>query len=160
MEKLPVQIRRATRRDVPLITSSWLKSFRDGYMVRGIPNNTYYYNHHKILEALLPRGIVLVACNEEDPNQILGWCCAEVVDTALVIHYIYVKHPFRKFHIATKMVNLLLESEKPPAVIYTHKTVAAKNIIKDKELEWLYNPYLVFQVLGEEEESHAETTDG
>jgi len=146
---LPVEIRRATKRDIPFITSSWLKSFRDGYWARGIPNNIYYYNQHKILEQLLPKGIVLVACNEQDPDQILGYVCAEVVDTALVIHYMYVKHPFRKFGIATKLVMLLEQSEKPPAIMYTHKTAAAKAIILAKELKWIYNPYLVFDKLPE-----------
>lgn len=147
MSQLPVQIRRATKRDIPFITSSWLKSFRDGYFARGIPNTTYYYHHHRILEQLLPRGITLVVCNEEDPDQILGWCNAEVVDTALVLHYVYIKHPFRKFGLAKRVVELLLETEKPPAVIYTHKTPTASKIMKDRDFNWIYNPYLLFNTL-------------
>lgn len=142
-----IQFRRATRRDVPFITSSWLKSYRDGYAVRGIPNNIYYYNQHKILEVLLPRAIVLVACNAEDPDQILAWCCAEVMDTALVLHYLYVKHPFRGFGLSRKLTEMLLASEKPPIVMYTHKTLVAKNILKEKARDWVYNPFLLFTTL-------------
>ncbi len=145
MPILPIQIRKAQRSDVPFITSSWLKSNRDGFMVRSVPNTVYYHQHHKILEAIMPNGIVIVACNEEDPDQILGWCCAEVVDTALVIHYIYIKQPFRKFGIATKLVTLLEETEKPPAVMVTHSNPMVRPLIKDKG--WVYNPYLLFSSL-------------
>lgn len=142
-----IEIRKATRRDIPLITSSWLKSFRDGLFSRGIPNNIYYYNHHKILEELIPRSTVLVSCNGEDSDQILGWCCYEVVDTAVVLHYLYVKHPFRGFRVAESLVGSILSKEQPPAVMYTHSTRAASKIIKTKNLDWIYNPYLGFQSL-------------
>ena len=145
MPVLPIQVRKAGRADIPFITSSWLRSFRDGYLVRSIPNTVYYYQHHKILEALLPRSVVLIACNEENPDQILGWICAEVVDTALVIHYMYVKQPFRKFGIAKRLVGILEESESPPAVMVTHSTPISRPIIKDKG--WVYNPYLLFATL-------------
>lgn len=145
MPTLPIQVRGAAKTDIPFITSSWLRSYRDGYLVRAIPNTVYYYQHHKILEHLLPRSIVLVACNEQDPDQILGWICAEVIDTALVVHYVYTKQPFRKFGIAKRLVDLLQETEQPPAVMVTHNTQMARPIIKAKK--WIYNPYLLFSTL-------------
>lgn len=152
-----IHIRPARATDIPLITSSWLKSFRGeeskgrqhynkgGYGSEGIPNRFFYYYHHKILEALIPESVVLVACLETDPDTILGWCCAQVVDTALVIHYLYVKYNFRKFGIARRLVTTLLESERPPAVFVTHLMPHLKRKVRD--LNWLYNPYLLFMKL-------------
>lgn len=147
-QALPVRIRRATKRDIPFITNSWLRSLRNAPQVQGIPNNTYYYQHHKLLEQLIPRSVVLVICNENDEDQILGWCCAEVVDTALVVHYVYIKHPFRKLGLATRLVKLLEESEQPPAIMHTHMTEIGRRIVKEKD--WVFNPYLAWTKLPED----------
>lgn len=152
-----VQIRQAKKSDIPFITNSWLHSFRNGPFVRGCPNRVYYYYQHKILEELLPRGVVLVVCNAQDPDQILGWCCAETFKSALVLHYIYIKHPFRGWKLANKLINFLLEAEKPPAVFYTHKTRAMYGVEeKLKQKNWLYNPYLLYTTLptGWEDQNH------
>lgn len=152
-----ILLRPARNTDVPLITSSWLQSFRGsdakgkkrfrrgGYFQEGVPNRFYYYYHQKVLETIVPNSIVLVACLEESPDTILGWCCAQVVDTALIFHYVYVKGGFRKFGIAKRLVNALLESEKPPAVFVSHLVPTLKGRIKD--MGWMYNPYLLFMKL-------------
>jgi hypothetical protein len=145
MSALPVLVRKAQRSDIPFITSSWLRSNREGFFVRSVGNTVYYHQHHKILEQLLPRSVVLVACNEDDPDQILSWICAEVVDTALVIHYIYTKKPFRKFGLAKRLVNLLEESESPPAIMVTHSNPSMRPLLREKNI--IYNPYLLFSSL-------------
>jgi len=147
MPALPVEIRRARKSDIPFITSSWLKSNRYGYMVQSVPNTAYYYQHHKILEQVIPRSVVLVACNHEDPDQILGWMCAEVVDTAMVLHYVYVKKSFRKFGLATRLVETMRKVEDPPAIMTTHSNREVRDILEDKEI--MYNPYLLFANLPE-----------
>ena len=58
---LPIELRRARKSDIPFITSSWLKSNRYGYLPQSIPNTVYYHQHHKILEEVIPRSVVLVA---------------------------------------------------------------------------------------------------
>lgn len=140
---LPIVLRKGLARDVPFITSSWLRSFRDAPFVRGVPNNIFYYQHHKVLEHLIPRSIVVVACSEDDPDLIVGWVCAELVDTALVVHYVYVKHDYRRMGVAKALLTFLVDAEKPPAVMYTHKTKAA---IAAAPEGWMYNPYLIFRL--------------
>src|SRR5688500_4505941 len=156
--KQNILVRPAKPSDIPLITSSWLKSFRGeeakgkgqtfrpgGFGSEGIPNRVFYYYHHKILEALIPNSILLVACLESSPDTILGWCCAQVVDTALVLHYVYVKFSFRKFGIAKRLIDTLIESEQPPAVFCTHLMPYLKR--KVRAMGWMYNPYLLFMKL-------------
>lgn len=143
---LPITLRRASKRDLNLITSSWLKSFRDASFPAGCPNRIFFYYHHKILETLIPRSIVMVACSETDPDQILGWICAELMDNALVVHYAYTKHPFRRWGICKLLVDTLIESEKPVALMYTHQTPSSKKVLKDNK-EWIYHPYLAFLTL-------------
>ena len=147
MSALPVEIRRARKSDIPFITSSWLKSNRYGYFAQSVPNTVYYHKHHKILEEIIPESVVRVACNHEDPDQILGWMCADVVDTAMVIHYVYVKKSFRKFGLATRLVKTMADVEKPPAFICTHSNRDVRDIIEKKEI--IYNPYLLCDSLPE-----------
>tara|TARA_E500000331_G_scaffold265443_1_gene256654 strand:- start:342 stop:815 length:474 start_codon:yes stop_codon:yes gene_type:complete len=144
---LPIELRRARKSDIPFITSSWLKSNRYGYLPQSIPNTVYYHQHHKILEEVIPRSVVLVACNHEDPDQILGWMCAEVVDTAMVIHYVYIKKTFRKFGLAKRLVETMAEVEKPPAFMCTHSNREVRDIVERHKI--IYNPYLLFDKLPE-----------
>lgn len=142
-------IRRARRSDIPFLTNSWLKSYRDAFAVKGVPNSLYYHWHHKILDKIIPRAFNLVLCSAADENSIIGWVCAERMDTALVVHYVYVKQWARKHGFARKMVEALEESGKPPAIMFTHKTKAARDIEMGTEhlKEWIYNPYLLYMTL-------------
>lgn len=154
-QRIPVLLRRADpKSDIPFVTNSWLKSYRDAFAVAGIPNRLYYYYHHKVLEHLLPRSVVVVACSEDDSDQILGWIAAEMLENqVLVIHYCYVKSTFRGLGIASMLVDTLLKSEAPSAVMYTHRTKSSSAIERTKE--WVYHPYLVWLSLPEGWESES-----
>ena len=150
-----LKVRRGRQTDIPFISSSWLKSFRNGAFVRGIPNDLYFRFHRRIVAELLQRSLVAVLCEREDENQIVGWACAERSEEgALLVHYVYVKHDFRRAGFAKALIDMLIESEDPVAIFYTHKTRAvmeyreryqAEGRVVDWPLkEWIYNPYLLF----------------
>lgn len=160
-----VYVRFANPSDINFITSSWLKSFRDGYFNGTVSNRVYYNQHHKILESLVPRASVLVACNAEQPDQIFGWICFEVLDRHLVLHYLYVKDAFRQIGMAQKLFDFVMDSQEldliKNRVLTTHQTEKSKNFIhgsrsgkpsyeerhKERPIEWLYNPYMLFYTL-------------
>lgn len=145
-----IMLRAAKPSDVPFLTSTWLKSYRDAPAVRGVPNRVYYYYHHKVLEALLTRCTVMVACYDHTPDQILGYVCAELFDSALVVHYVYTKQTFRGFGVARKLVKHLIDAEKPPAVLYTHKTKDVFPIERKMKGEgWIFHPYMLWVSLPE-----------
>ncbi len=142
---LALRIRAGIPADVPLVTNSWLRSFRFSAWARDMSNRTYYFYHHRVLEELLPRSTVLVAVSPEDPDAIYGWCCAEVVDTAVVIHYVYVKESYRRLGVARALVKTLLDAERPPLVLYTHQTKASREVAP--RYRWVFDPYLLFTKL-------------
>jgi GNAT superfamily N-acetyltransferase len=163
MSEIQLAVRAPNVKDIDFITNSWLESFRDGYFVSTVPNRVYYNQHHKIMEKLLPRSVVLVACNEKDPDHLYGWICAEVMDQHLILHYVYVKDSLRRFGIAKKLIQYLMKN-LPVAqdrLVTTHQTQKSKTLIKGwkswdlkpaKErygIEFLYNPYLLFYSLPE-----------
>jgi hypothetical protein len=152
-----VIVRKGEDEDVAFITNSWLSNFRDADMVRHVPNRFYYHYHHKLLEEIIPKSAVRVACNIERPSQILGWICAQAVDNALVVHFCYVKLPFRRFGVAKMLLKSMQDDYGLQTVFYTHKThmCVPRSEEKQKELGpgfydkikaagFIYNPYLLW----------------
>lgn len=142
-DSIPFLIRKALPNDVPFITNSWLKSYRGSGEVQGIPNNQYFFFQHKLIEAIVPRSIVIVAAAKEDPHIILGWLCAEVADTALLLHYAYVKNDYRKMGIGSGMLRFVKEYEQPPAIITTHATRSMQHLMQGEPV-WFHNRFLAF----------------
>ncbi len=161
---LPIVVRLARKKDIAFITSSWLKSYRDSEAVRGVPNGTFYRLHHKVLETIIPRSIVAVAVAQDDPDQIIGWVCAERNDSYLTIHYVYVKYMFRRHGVAKKLIQLLKDSEGVEALVCTHRTYMVGKKEKDAPsiLERhgiVYNPYILFMSLPERWYAEASETE-
>ena len=163
-----LNVRYAHDLDVDFITNSWLESFRDGYFNSTVPNRVYFHEHHKILEAILPRSQVLVMCNAERPDQILAWMCYELVDNVMVVHYVYVKNLLRKKGLAWRLFDFaqgnVANDVVKNVVVTTHQTYKSKSFIKgrknqrghdeamlpyprrhpERPIEWVYNPYFLF----------------
>ena len=145
-----VQMRKAEPGDVPFITNSWLKSYRSGGIGnRLVPNDVYYQMHHAILEVILPKGLAVVLCNPEDRDMICGWAHAETFNDGLVLHYAYVKNSLRRHGLFTKLMDTLIEHERPQSIMYTHKTEAFDKVTP-KHKGWIYNPYRLYESWREE----------
>lgn len=135
-------VRPARRTDAHFIASSWLKSYRDSPATAAVPSQTFYYWHHRVIEVVLARAAVLVACDPDDPDTIVGWACAEAMPGALVLHYVYVKHAFRRFGIARALVRALQAAEPGTDQIFaTHATRRALGIMREHDI--FLNPYLL-----------------
>jgi len=142
-----VQIREGRSSDMAFVTNSWLKSFRSsGLFCQLVPNDIYYQQHHKILEHLIPRGLLLVLCNLEDPDQILAWALAEKQSDILILHYVYVKHSLRKNGLMNALLGELEKHEKPAFKFTTHMT-SSWDELNPKRRGWIYNPYCLFSSL-------------
>lgn len=99
-------IRRAIPGDFNFIMNSWTESYRRSTFAKLIPKYTFHTNHHDLMEKTMERANILCAVSKDDPNQIFGWVCFEPLTDVKVLHYIYVKHPFRDLGIAQKLLEL------------------------------------------------------
>ncbi len=146
-----VRLRPIKSDDVALVTNSWLMSYRDSCHVWGVPDQSYFWCEHKILESLIPRSAVVMACLEDDPNTILGWIAYEMASNCMVLHYLYVKKPFRGMKIAQRLFQEVYEIEgKPPVVVFTARTKHSWSLWEKKLRHstspmWVYNPYLRYE---------------
>jgi hypothetical protein len=139
-ENLPLIIRPANENDVPFIFNSWLRSFRNGTLCRGVDNTIYFTEHHKLIERLLKTAKVQVAADANDIANILGWLCYEEIDGIFTVHYIYTKHTFRCLGV---MRQLMKDTghDFTTAGIHTHMTEIFNRLALKYNL--LYHPYVL-----------------
>lgn len=137
-ENLAITFRSANKDDISFIFNSWLKSFRNSQFAKFIPNPTYFTEHHKVIEKLILNNLVLIACDPKDEKQIYGWVCAGLTEGIFTLHYIYVKHTYRKLGIAKAMLNEVRKDDA--AAVCTHLTHIGSQLTSKYNL--LYSPYV------------------
>ena len=139
--KPPITIRQATEADIPFVFNSWLKSYRTSQFASPIDNTIFFSEHHKVIERILRYYDVRIACSPEDPDQIHGFICAGYTDGIFTLHYIYVKHPFRRLGVAKELYDNFPKPENA-ASLYTHQTRASLPIAPKYNL--IFHPYLAY----------------
>ena len=97
-------IRPAKASDYSFISNSYLKSYRNAPEAQYMNNDIYYPEHVARLEHMIKSSRVLVACSSEDADQILGYAIVGKAFRWDVLHYVYVKYPFRQMGIAKALV--------------------------------------------------------
>ena len=134
-------LRQVETADLPFIYNSWLKSYRDAPAVAGIPNTLYYQGQHALIERLLKDSVVVVACSSDDPSQIMGYGVGEVQPSPgrTVLHWLYVKHPFRGFGIMRSLEGALVN--KASQVFYTHRVKSCDRLMRSRP--YVFNPFFL-----------------
>ena len=140
---LPVRLRTLTEEDKPFIFNSWLKSYRFSHFGEKITNTIYFEDHHKIIENILKKAKVVVACNEEDPSQVYGYIVGGAEEGIFILHFIYVKHTFRNMGIGKTLLDAM-GHDKEKAAVYTHHTRMADKVAA--KYNFVYHPYLMFDI--------------
>jgi GNAT superfamily N-acetyltransferase len=113
------------------IFSSWLRSYFESEWA---PDKVHMARHHDLISDLLLRSEVLVAHLPGEPDLFAGWICAE----RTAIHYCYVKHPYRRDGVATRLLQSLTYG--PQA--YTHPA-AKKIMVAAARHGFHYDPYVL-----------------
>lgn len=116
--------------DYNFVLSTWLKSYYEAlkYYASGsvrapYPKDDIFFQGHqaKIKGLLLTPGVqCLIMTAPDDDNQIIGWA---VFDEG-ALHYIYVKHVFRRLGVGKK----LREAVTAPVTIYSHHTKFSRHV--------------------------------
>ena len=127
-----VIIRDGIEDDRSFIFSTFLRGlfYGDSWFSQ-MPKNLFMQNYHKILEALLDRSEIKVACLKEDPQVILGY--AILSKTTPTLHWCFVKSAWRGIGIAKSLV-------PKETKVATHLTKVGLSIMK-KRPEMVFNPF-------------------
>lgn len=145
METKPFHFRAATADDLNFIYDSWCKSLWPEFQHVNQFRDLQGYRIKKILDY----SSALVACDVEDPSIIFGYVVFELD----LLHWIYVKYPFRKMGLATDM----LKNIPYTALFYhSHRNKAGKHLAR--KMNSRFNPF-VLERYGIFEESNHEAKD-
>lgn len=108
---LPIKLRDPQADDFSFVFNSWLMSNQENEDSKRMKKSTYFKIYKQILDSVLVKANILVACNPDDEAQVYGYLVYNRLDL-LVVHYIYVKYTYRKLGIARAMLKHL-EPEVP-----------------------------------------------
>lgn len=103
-------------------------------------NAVYFHNYGKAIQSIISRCKCDVACDPEYEQHIYGYILYEYIDDIVVIHYVYIKYPFRLLNIARKLVTFAIGEKDIVAITHTNKICDLIN----KKMKWHYNPFLRF----------------
>ena len=128
-----IVIRNAGEHDWGLIYNSWGRSNFYSPFDRDKPAHVYWAKMQIRIDKLKQRDEAefVVACDDEDTNSILGWACYELPN---VLHYVYVKKPFRGYGITHR----LLRSRIELPIFVTHWTECADSYAKQHPGDVVY----------------------
>lgn len=117
---IPHRIRELQPGDVGYVNATWMRSMADDL---GIPRDDgpararFWKENAPVVQRLAQEARVVVACAAKDPNEIMGWICAEPPG---VLHFVYVRNTARRGGVAKSLVRSLEMDLKARA---THHTV-------------------------------------
>lgn len=136
---IPFAIREPVPADLNFIIDTWLKSFRQHSKTFKSYISTKDYNefYRKVILSVLQKSNVYIAHSIEDQSQIYGYA----VVNQDVVHYIYVKSPFRRFGIAKSLCEIMSSNQEINC--YTHYTHYAKNLVQ--KMDARYNPFYLMK---------------
>lgn len=145
-----VSMRPATPEDGRFVADSWIRSYKGAYRNKRVPAEVYWKRQREVVANLVDRSDVWVACDPLNPWTVWGWICAERQANVLVVHYVYVKNPFRGFKVGSMLVKELVEERPTDAVFYTADTKSAKHFLLGLRengalptgVEPVYDPFL------------------
>lgn len=132
-------IRPWSEADNNFVYSSWLRSFKTSHYAGSLPDNLYWPAYQVALEQILtqPNTRCLVACNPEFPDQIFGYIVFD--EPGEVVHYVYVKGPFRKLGIGSELLRFATNGRAE--VSYTFRTPDVQHL--SKKVRMVFRPKLV-----------------
>lgn len=124
--------------DDPIIYAPWCNHIRRTAPFSDMTAEEFREHKKGLLERLVARHGVTVACHRAMPEVVHGWICGDPFER--VCHFLYVKDEFRGRGIARS----LIEHEFPSGNLrryYTHKSRQAPALAK--KFGFTYNPYLI-----------------
>lgn len=131
--------------DESFLFNSWLKSYKDSRMVAGVSNTVYYAEMHEVIKGVIksPATTVIVACDQADPSTIFGYVVGQQIGAALIIHWVYVKHPFRNFGIGRHLESAIRGTVPHESIAYSLATKLT-DVLTRKDA-YVYNPFTLWK---------------
>ena len=143
MMNLPISYRPMNPKDNGFLYSTWLKSYRQMPYAQNMSNDTFFYHHKQVVEKILakPETVITIICEDTDPNHIYGYSVVEKYGDASIIHYVYIKHSYRKLGLAGSLLKSQIPLLGQKLTFVSHESRHHQAFKSKFALE--YNPYII-----------------
>lgn len=138
---MKITIRGLLPGDIPFITSTWLKTYRNASRLKDVTLEGLYFNeHNKLINQSLNTSKILMACDPEDKEHVFGYLVGVNRPYGDFLHYIYTKKVFREQGIAG---DLIKQFKSRPIVYNTHENMKGGLVrhLKKNYDSVIFNPY-------------------
>lgn len=137
IENLPIMVRPFNHQtDYGYVLQTWSKEYHKQFPFNFIPNSIYVPSQTKLINSILANATTIVACLDDDPNQIVGYLVYEFYGSdTFIIHWGNIKGIFRRLGI---MRDYLLPIGANRSQVVTHFFSLFKKL-KDK-YTLIYDP--------------------
>lgn len=135
-------LRKPIPSDINFISDTWLKTYRfKSKWASRIIEGCFYAEHGKMVQRAFRHSVTIVACDPIEPSHIFGYLVGMNRPKADVLHYIYVKKPFRSSGVAADMVDSFQGQDY---LFNTHETIPYHflEFLRNRYHKVTYNPYL------------------
>lgn len=131
--------------DLPYIKSTFLRSFRNSAFTNYVSNQDYFDFFSPLFEDLLYSDNIVVglAVNPKDASHIYAWCAVEKRGPVQILHYVYTKMSYRKFDIASGLLEAVGFKLDDP-FFYTLLSRDADSLRRQHN-QAVYNPFLILE---------------
>lgn len=138
-------IRQPRKSDLNLIQNSFAKTMKtESRLGRSCSSKLFYSKFQNIIDYILDRSSILIAAAPEDHDVILGYLIYEPG----IIHYAFVKYPFRRLNIIKDLVHHAFPDAK--SLEFSLWTNSAKAILQKHEDQLIHNPFHLYKGLNNE----------
>jgi len=122
-----VEFRPVEPSEIGFVLDSWIKSYRQSDWAGVVPNHLFFSVMRETIGGLIARGAKLVGASVA--GRLLGYVCYEHKgeDTA-VLHYVYVKDPFRRKGLGKRLVSMAVGDREN--CLYTARTRHSKFVAR------------------------------
>lgn len=105
---LPIAIRDVEDTDYGFILKTWTQEHHKTHPWNFVPNAIYFPNQTNLINSILKDCPVLVACLDDEPNQIVGYLVGKPHDKDnIIVHYACVKGIFRRVGVLRQLLSAL-----------------------------------------------------
>lgn len=126
---MSIALRPARESDTAFIVDTWRRSYEQAPQVRGADEA---YMRRAIQRAVADAEKLLVACDSEDDDTLIGWLAA----SPPTLHYVYVRADFRRAGIARSLLDSFV------LTAYSCKTLPGERRLRLAERGLAFTPRL------------------
>jgi GNAT superfamily N-acetyltransferase len=138
-----IAIRPYRAADNGVVLGPWARQIRSLAPFTEMTTEEFNEHMHGVCCELIRRCTPLLAVHPDYSGQVFGWICSEIKRGQQILHFVYVRKPFRQMGIASALLDSVFPKLGEAPVFLTHPSKTMR-YHKDR---WRlhYNPYLVMQ---------------